>query len=154
MIDCFPSAASPSLSYDGASTAIKVSLLPNPSHLGKSSFAFSRYKDLNLAWKLPEAIGNPVALGKTRAKQYALLKDSPADCKLGDWVMCVQLHGDASFTGQGVVMESLGLSEYNVFDLKFSQFDSGSDCRPHFICPFLGNLPHFTSGGSVHLVVE
>ena len=25
--------------------------------------------------------------------------------------MCVQLHGDASFTGQGVVMESLGLSE-------------------------------------------
>ena len=24
--------------------------------------------------------------------------------------MCVQLHGDASFAGQGVVMESLGLS--------------------------------------------
>lgn len=98
-------AASPSLVYDGASTPIKVSLLPNPSHL--------------------EAI-NPVALGKTRAKQYALLKNSPEDCKLGDRVMCVQLHGDASFTGQGVVMESLGLS----------------------------NLPHFTSGGSVHLVVD
>ena len=60
---------------------------------------------------LLEAI-NPVALGKTRAKQYALLKNSPKDCKLGDRVMCVQLHGDASFTGQGVVMESLGLSEY------------------------------------------
>jgi len=29
---------------------------------------------------------------------------------LGDKVMCVQLHGDASFTGQGVVMETLGLS--------------------------------------------
>lgn len=29
---------------------------------------------------------------------------------LGDRVMCVQLHGDASFTGQGVVMETLGLS--------------------------------------------
>ena len=28
--------------------------------------------------------------------------------------MCVQLHGDASFTGQGVVMESLGLSEYQL----------------------------------------
>ena len=26
--------------------------------------------------------------------------------------MCVQLHGDASFTGQGVVMESLGLSGF------------------------------------------
>lgn len=58
----------------------------------------------------PEAI-NPVALGKTRAKQYALLKNYPEDCKLGDRVMCVQLHGDASFTGQGVVMESLGLSK-------------------------------------------
>ena len=29
---------------------------------------------------------------------------------LGDKVMCAQLHGDASFTGQGVVMETLGLS--------------------------------------------
>ena len=58
---------------------------------------------------LPEAV-NPVALGKTRAKQYSLLKTSPEDCKLGDKVMCVQLHGDASFTGQGVIMEGLGLS--------------------------------------------
>ncbi|KAF8957827.1 Transketolase, pyrimidine binding domain-containing protein [Flammula alnicola] len=89
--------SSPSLSYPGATHPVKVSLLPNPSHLGK-----------------------------TRAKQYALLKTSPEDCKLGDRVMCVQIHGDASFTGQGVVMESLGLS----------------------------NLPHFTSGGSVHLVVD
>jgi hypothetical protein len=54
---------------------------------------------------------NPVALGKARAKQFALLKTSPDDCKLGDKVMCVQLHGDASFTGQGVVMESFGLSK-------------------------------------------
>ena len=37
---------------------------------------------------------------------------TPKDCELGDRVMCVQLHGDASFTGQGVVMESFGLSEY------------------------------------------
>jgi len=29
---------------------------------------------------------------------------------IGDKVMCVQLHGDAAFTGQGIVMESLGLS--------------------------------------------
>ncbi|KAK7048480.1 2-oxoglutarate dehydrogenase E1 component mitochondrial [Favolaschia claudopus] len=97
--------ASPVLKYPGAPNSIQVSLLPNPSHL--------------------EAV-NPVALGKTRAKQYSLLKTSPEDCNLGDRVMCVQIHGDASFTGQGVVMESLGLS----------------------------NLPHFTSGGSVHLVVD
>ncbi|KAJ7134754.1 dehydrogenase E1 and transketolase domain-containing protein 1 [Mycena epipterygia] len=97
--------ASPILEYDGAASPIQVSLLPNPSHL--------------------EAV-NPVALGKTRAKQYSLLKTSPEDCNLGDKVMCVQLHGDASFAGQGIVMESLGLS----------------------------NLPHFTSGGSVHIVVD
>ncbi|KAL0960260.1 hypothetical protein HGRIS_011890 [Hohenbuehelia grisea] len=97
--------ASPTLDYDGAAQSLKVSLLPNPSHLEAA---------------------NPVALGKTRAQQYALLKTSPEDCHLGDRVMCVQLHGDASFTGQGVIMETLGLS----------------------------NLPHFTSGGSVHLVVD
>ena len=58
---------------------------------------------------------NPVALGKTRAKQYSLLKTSPDTCELGDKVMCVQLHGDASFTGQGVVMEALGLSEFDEY---------------------------------------
>ncbi|KAF5343444.1 hypothetical protein D9758_011832 [Tetrapyrgos nigripes] len=84
---------------------LKVSLLPNPSHL--------------------EAI-NAVALGKTRAKQYSLLRTSPETCQLGDRVMCIQLHGDAAFTGQGVVMETLGLS----------------------------GLPHYTSGGTVHLVVD
>ena len=30
------------------------------------------------------------------------------DCYIGDRVLCVQVHGDAAFTGQGVVMESLG----------------------------------------------
>ncbi|KAL0576101.1 hypothetical protein V5O48_005875 [Marasmius crinis-equi] len=93
------------LSYPAANESVKVSLLPNPSHLEAA---------------------NAVALGKTRAKQYSLLKTSPDTCQLGDKVMCVQLHGDASFSGQGVVMESLGLS----------------------------NLPHFTSGGTVHLVVD
>ncbi|KAI0353832.1 dehydrogenase E1 and transketolase domain-containing protein 1 [Trametes cingulata] len=101
--------ASPSLQYAGAQKPVKVSLLPNPSHL--------------------EAV-NPVALGKTRAKQFALLKmlerAGETGCRPGDRVMCVQLHGDASFTGQGVVMEGLGLS----------------------------NLPHYTVGGSVHLVVN
>lgn len=109
--------SNPTLSY--GSHDIKVSHLPNPSHL--------------------EAV-DPVALGKTRAKQFALLKkifgvqadthtshprkqaeaqaqanaalaEHLGECYPGDKVLCVQMHGDASFTGQGVVMESLGLSE-------------------------------------------
>ena len=89
-------AASPTLRYPSlqSDASIKISLLPNPSHL--------------------EAI-NPVALGKTRAKQFSLFKElSVAEhlegCVPGDRVMCVQLHGDASFTGQGIIMEGLGLS--------------------------------------------
>ena len=49
-------------------------------------------------------------MGQARAKQYSLIKESGNDCMLGDKVMCVQLHGDAAFTGQGVIMEGLGLS--------------------------------------------
>ncbi|KAJ3558642.1 hypothetical protein NM688_g804 [Phlebia brevispora] len=107
--------ASPTLYYENSqsSEGLKVTLLPNPSHL--------------------EAV-NPVALGKTRAKQFSLLKTLSAEerldgCVPGDRVMCVQLHGDASFTGQGIVMEGLGLNSE-------------------------GNLPHFTVGGSVHIVVN
>ncbi|KFH65518.1 oxoglutarate dehydrogenase (succinyl-transferring), E1 component [Podila verticillata NRRL 6337] len=97
-------ANSPKLDY-GEAEPLHVSMLHNPSHL--------------------EAV-NPVAMGKARAKQMDLIANSSPDCQLGDKVMCVQLHGDAAFTGQGVVMESLGLS----------------------------NLPHFSSGGSIHIVVN
>lgn len=69
---------------------------------------------------------NPVAMGVTRAKQMSLLKSSPAECRLGDKVLCVQMHGDAAFAGQGVVAESLGLS----------------------------GLPHYGCGGTVHIVVK
>ncbi|KAI9478279.1 MAG: oxoglutarate dehydrogenase, E1 component [Benjaminiella poitrasii] len=86
---------------------VHVSLLANPSHL--------------------EAV-NPVAMGKARAKQADLLASLTSDtsCNLGDRVMCVQIHGDAAFSGQGIVMESLGLS----------------------------NLPHYSLGGSIHIVVN
>jgi probable 2-oxoglutarate dehydrogenase E1 component DHKTD1 len=60
----------------------------------------------------PSEAVNPVSMGKTRPKQFSLLKTSPANCQLGDRAMCIQLHGDASFTGQGVIMESLGLSTF------------------------------------------
>ncbi|OCF42377.1 oxoglutarate dehydrogenase (succinyl-transferring), E1 component [Kwoniella heveanensis CBS 569] len=91
------------LDYEGIQ--VKVKMLQNPSHL--------------------EAV-NPVALGVTRAKQMSLLKSSPAECQLGDKAMCVQLHGDAAFAGQGVVAESLGLS----------------------------GLPHYGSGGTIHIIVN
>ncbi|WWC87694.1 oxoglutarate dehydrogenase (succinyl-transferring), E1 component [Kwoniella dendrophila CBS 6074] len=95
----------PFKSVEGEDRNVEVKILQNPSHL--------------------EAV-NPVALGVTRAKQMELLKTSPTECQLGDKAMCVQLHGDAAFAGQGVVAESLGLS----------------------------GLPHFGSGGTVHIIVN
>uniref|UniRef100_A0AAX7VBI9 2-oxoadipate dehydrogenase complex component E1 n=1 Tax=Astatotilapia calliptera TaxID=8154 RepID=A0AAX7VBI9_ASTCA len=87
---------------------LHVTMLPNPSHL--------------------EAI-NPVAQGKTRARQQ-LRKEgdySPEDdAQPGDQVICLQIHGDGSFTGQGIVPETLTLS----------------------------NLPHYRVGGSIHLIVN
>ncbi|KAG8734031.1 hypothetical protein FRC11_013087 [Ceratobasidium sp. 423] len=81
--------ACPTLEYPDGNTPVHVTMLQNPSHL--------------------EAV-NPVAMGQARAKQYSLIKEASNDCMLGDKVMCVQLHGDAAFTGQGVIMEGLGLS--------------------------------------------
>lgn len=92
----------------GAAHPVHVTMLPNPSHL--------------------EAI-NPVAQGKARARQQ-LQKEgdySPEDsAQPGDRVVCVQVHGDGSFTGQGIVPETLTLS----------------------------NLPHYRVGGSIHLIVN
>lgn len=92
----------------GAECHLRVTMLPNPSHL--------------------EAI-NPVAQGKTRARQQ-LRKEgdySPEDsAQPGDQVVCLQIHGDGSFTGQGIVPETLTLS----------------------------NLPHYRVGGSIHLIVN
>ncbi|KAH9272968.1 oxoglutarate dehydrogenase (succinyl-transferring), E1 component [Batrachochytrium salamandrivorans] len=90
----------------GGPEKIHVSMLHNPSHLETA---------------------NPVALGKARARQMHLYEaHTETDCSIGDRVVCVQLHGDAAFSGQGVVTETLGLA----------------------------NLPHYTAGGSVHLIVN
>ncbi|KAI8818015.1 thiamine diphosphate-binding protein [Fimicolochytrium jonesii] len=90
----------------GQPKGIHVSMLHNPSHLEAA---------------------NPVALGKARAKQmYMYESGQEQECYIGDRVMCVQMHGDAAFCGQGVVTETLGLA----------------------------NLPHFTAGGSVHIIVN
>ncbi|XP_034001906.1 probable 2-oxoglutarate dehydrogenase E1 component DHKTD1, mitochondrial [Trematomus bernacchii] len=92
----------------GAARPVHVTMLPNPSHL--------------------EAI-NPVAQGKTRARQQLRQEGdySPEDnAQPGDQVVCLQVHGDGAFTGQGIVPETLTLS----------------------------NLPHYRVGGSIHLIVN
>lgn len=78
---------------------VHLSLTANPSHL--------------------EAV-NPVVMGKVRAKQE-LLND-----KNREKAMAILLHGDAAFAGQGVVMESLMLSD----------------------------VPGYTIGGVVHIIVN
>ncbi|HEX9524314.1 MAG TPA: 2-oxoglutarate dehydrogenase E1 component, partial [Reyranella sp.] len=74
--------ASADREFDG--TTVHVSLAPNPSHL--------------------EAV-NPVVLGKARAKQ-----DQRGDTERSQ-VMAILMHGDAAFAGQGLVAESLDLSD-------------------------------------------
>jgi 2-oxoglutarate dehydrogenase E1 component len=76
----------------GTSTDIEVaghnvhlSLQPNPSHL--------------------EAV-DPVVVGKVRARQ-----DSSGDTKKRGSVMAILMHGDAAFAGQGLVYETLAMSQ-------------------------------------------
>ncbi|KAI0565325.1 2-oxoglutarate dehydrogenase E1 component [Gracilaria domingensis] len=78
---------------------LQFSLLANPSHL--------------------EAV-DPVVVGKTRAKQFF------TDDFTREKTMAVMVHGDASFAGQGVVAETLELSD----------------------------LRDYTTGGTVHLVIN
>ena len=59
-------------------------------------------------------------MGKSRALQ-TMLKDVDREK-----IMCLMIHGDAAFYGQGVVAETLGLSR----------------------------LSEFTVGGTVHLIVN
>ena len=79
--------------------SIHLSLTPNPSHL--------------------EAV-NPVVEGRMRAKQR---KFKDRDRKLG---IPILIHGDAAFAGQGLVAETLNLSQ----------------------------LPGYKTGGTIHLVVN
>ncbi|MGQ0584231.1 MAG: 2-oxoglutarate dehydrogenase E1 component [Reyranella sp.] len=74
--------ASADREFDG--NVVHLSLAPNPSHL--------------------EAV-NPVVLGKARAKE-----DQRGDTERSQ-VMAILMHGDAAFAGQGLVAESLDLSD-------------------------------------------
>ncbi|KAH9260434.1 oxoglutarate dehydrogenase (succinyl-transferring), E1 component [Batrachochytrium salamandrivorans] len=78
---------------------VNLSLLANPSHL--------------------EAV-NPVATGKTRAKQHY------AGDATGERSVCILMHGDAAFAGQGVVYETMQMM----------------------------GLPNYKTGGTLHIVVN
>jgi len=99
--------SSTDLTYNGKN--LHVSLIPNPSHLEAN---------------------NPVAVGKTRACQLSL-KDGHYNQtenagRQGDKALCIQVHGDASFAGQGIISETFQLS----------------------------HLPNYSIGGSIHLVTN
>lgn len=84
---------------------ITISLLPNPSHL--------------------ETVC-PVVLGKSRSKAMRA-KDGPYGIEnQASMVLPIQIHGDASFTGQGIIMEALSMSK----------------------------VPNFTVNGSIHIIVN
>jgi 2-oxoglutarate dehydrogenase E1 component len=65
--------------------SVHLSLQPNPSHL--------------------EAV-DPVVVGKVRARQ-----DSAGDTQKRGSVMAILMHGDAAFAGQGLVYETLAMSQ-------------------------------------------
>jgi 2-oxoglutarate dehydrogenase E1 component len=92
-------------SPSGATTELTLS--SNPSHL--------------------EAV-NPVVEGMVRAKQQRLQEANPSwsEKQLRDRVLPVLIHGDAAFAGQGVVAETLNLSQ----------------------------LEGYRTGGTIHLVVN
>ena len=74
--------------FDGRT--VHLSLTPNPSHL--------------------EAV-DPVVLGRVRAKQMQRRDESDSVEASRAKVMAILLHGDAAFIGQGIVAETLTLSD-------------------------------------------
>jgi 2-oxoglutarate dehydrogenase E1 component len=89
-----------STDIDVAGRTVHLSLQPNPSHL--------------------EAV-DPVVIGKVRARQ-----DRAGDTQRRSSVMAILMHGDAAFAGQGLVYETLAMSQ----------------------------LIGYRTGGTVHLVVN
>ncbi len=89
-----------STDIDVAGHNVHLSLQPNPSHL--------------------EAV-DPVVIGKVRARQ-----DEAGDTQRRSSVMAILMHGDAAFAGQGLVYETLAMSQ----------------------------LIGYRTGGTVHLIVN
>ncbi len=89
-----------SIDAEIAGHTVHISLQPNPSHL---------------------EVVDPVVVGKIRARQ-----DNAGDVKGRRSAMAIQMHGDAAFAGQGVVYETLAMSQ----------------------------LIGYRTGGSIHIVVN
>ncbi len=92
------------LTPDGEEREMRISLLPNPSHL---------------------EFVDPVVAGRTRALQTSSARPSTIalDAKAA---LAVMIHGDAAFSGEGVVAETLNLQA----------------------------LPGYTVGGSLHVIAN
>lgn len=92
-------------------------------HLGYSNDRAVGDKRIHLALSFNPShleLVNPVVEGIVRAKQYYLRDDSRTH------VVPLLIHGDAAFTGQGIVMETLGLSE----------------------------MPYWRTGGTIHIIIN
>ena len=81
---------------------IRLSVVANPSHL--------------------EAV-NPIVEGKVKAEQFYR-----GDAE-GKKVMGILLHGDAAFAGQGVVYETLHLSELPAYTTRYLPQGTGSGIK-------------------------
>ncbi|XP_031548562.1 probable 2-oxoglutarate dehydrogenase E1 component DHKTD1, mitochondrial [Actinia tenebrosa] len=89
----------------GEESPLHVTMIPNPSHLEANS---------------------PVAIGKARGKQMTYKWNDYSEDDTNPKVLCVLAHGDASFIGQGIISETLGMS----------------------------SLPHYDIGGTIHFIVN
>ena len=92
-------------------------------HLGYSNDRTVGDKKMHLALSFNPShleLVNPVVEGIVRAKQYYLRDDTRTR------VVPLLIHGDAAFTGQGIVMETLGLSE----------------------------MPYWRTGGTIHVIIN
>ena len=89
---------------------------------------------------------NPVVMGSVRARQDREPKDTQKD-----YALAVVIHGDAAFSGQGIVMETLSMSKTRAYDIGgtihivinnqvgFTTSDS-NDLRSSRYCSDLGKM--------------
>ncbi|KAJ2521864.1 hypothetical protein H4217_001113 [Coemansia sp. RSA 1939] len=92
--------------YDDLDMTVNIDVLSNACHLDS---------------------GTPVGIGKSRIKDINIAQEKPSRKHvIGDHVLPLSVHGDSSFSGQGIVTESLGMA----------------------------GLSHFTNGGTIHIVLN